>query len=44
MNDNARIGVFLCRCGEKIDPLVDLEALREELEQFVIQGIRKRGS
>lgn len=31
MNDNASIGVFLCRCGEKIDPLVDLETLREDI-------------
>lgn len=29
MTTNARTGVFLCRCGEKIEPYIDLEALAE---------------
>ena len=31
MNDIARIGVFLCTCGEKIAPLVDLQHLCENV-------------
>lgn len=31
MNDNDRIGVFLCACGEKIAPLVDLQMLCEQI-------------
>ena len=31
MTTTARTGVFLCQCGEKIDPLINLSALRDEL-------------
>ena len=27
MNTSAKTGVFLCKCGNHIDPLVDLQAL-----------------
>ncbi len=30
---NPRIGVFLCRCGEKIEPLVDLAAFKEKVKK-----------
>ena len=33
MNDNARIGVFLCACGEKIAPFVDLQRLCESVRE-----------
>jgi len=32
MNDTANIGVFLCRCGDQIDPLVDLNTLADEIK------------
>lgn len=30
--NNPRIGVFLCKCGEKIEPLVDLTAFKEKVK------------
>jgi heterodisulfide reductase subunit A-like polyferredoxin/coenzyme F420-reducing hydrogenase delta subunit len=33
MDTNAKIGVFLCKCGEQIDPLVDLDALKKIVGQ-----------
>ena len=33
MNDKANIGVFLCQCGEHIEPLIDLNALEKEIQQ-----------
>ena len=33
MKTNAKIGVFLCRCGKNIDPLVDLPALHNTICQ-----------
>ncbi len=35
MAANAKIGVFLCQCGSKIDPLVDLQALQGALQTDV---------
>ena len=32
MKNNANIGVFLCRCGDQIEPLVDLDALNKEIQ------------
>ena len=29
MTNNPKIGVFLCKCGQRIEPLVDLPALRD---------------
>jgi heterodisulfide reductase subunit A2 len=31
MNTNPQIGVFICKCGQKIEPLVDLPALQQKL-------------
>ena len=31
MNNNPKIGVFLCKCGQKIEPLVDLSMLKEKV-------------
>ena len=31
MKNNANIGVFLCRCGDQIEPLVDLDTLNKEI-------------
>jgi heterodisulfide reductase subunit A-like polyferredoxin/coenzyme F420-reducing hydrogenase delta subunit len=31
MDTNAKIGVFLCQCGNQIEPLVDLKALEKSL-------------
>ena len=31
MNNQAKIGVFLCRCGDQIEPLIDLETLNKEI-------------
>ncbi|MGM0403629.1 MAG: hydrogenase iron-sulfur subunit, partial [Thermodesulfobacteriota bacterium] len=31
MNNNAKIGIFLCKCGQKIEPLVDLPALKKSV-------------
>ncbi len=31
MDTTANTGIFLCQCGEKIDPLIDLPALKDEL-------------
>jgi hypothetical protein len=31
MNTNPQIGVFICKCGQKIEPLVDLPALQKNL-------------
>lgn len=33
MNDNAKIGVFLCQCGERIEPLIDLISLEKEIQE-----------
>ncbi|MDA3835810.1 MAG: hypothetical protein PF495_20760, partial [Spirochaetales bacterium] len=33
MNNNPKIGVFLCKCGQKIEPLVDLSMLKEKVMQ-----------
>jgi len=33
MNTGAKIGVFLCKCGKKIDPYVDLPALSKSVGQ-----------
>lgn len=32
MSDKCKIGVFLCECGRRIAPLVDLEGLRRDLD------------
>ncbi len=32
MNDISKTGVFLCKCGQKIEPFVDLSILKKELE------------
>lgn len=32
MNNNARTGVFICECGEKIAPYVDLKALQSNID------------
>jgi heterodisulfide reductase subunit A len=32
MSEKCKIGVFLCECGRRIAPLVDLEGLRRELD------------
>ncbi len=32
MANDSKIGVFLCDCGQRIAPLVDLQALKEKLE------------
>ena len=34
MNTNAKIGVFLCQCGDQIAPLVDLKALEKNLNRI----------
>ncbi len=31
MNNNAKIGIFLCKCGQKIEPMVDLPALKKSV-------------
>jgi coenzyme F420-reducing hydrogenase delta subunit/ferredoxin len=31
MNNPSQIGVFICKCGQKIEPLVDLPALKEKI-------------
>ncbi|MBU0994444.1 MAG: hydrogenase iron-sulfur subunit [Proteobacteria bacterium] len=28
MNDKPKIGVFICKCGQKIDPFIDLSAMK----------------
>ena len=33
MNDNSKLGVFLCQCGQKIAPKVDLDALKDLVGQ-----------
>ncbi|MCF8037125.1 MAG: hydrogenase iron-sulfur subunit [Desulfobacteraceae bacterium] len=33
MTRNAKTGVFLCRCGEQIAPLIDLDALADQVRQ-----------
>ncbi len=33
MNTIPKTGVFLCKCGEKIDPLVNLSALKNKLQK-----------
>lgn len=33
MNKDPKIGVFLCKCGQKIAPFVDLPALKEKVMQ-----------
>lgn len=32
MSNNTKIGVFLCECGRRIAPLVDLEGLKEKID------------
>jgi len=32
MNNQANIGVFLCRCGDHIEPLIDLDTLNKEIQ------------
>ena len=32
MQNNVNIGVFLCRCGDQIDPLIDLDTLKNEIQ------------
>ena len=32
MNNQAKIGVFLCQCGDHIEPLIDLDALAKEIQ------------
>ena len=34
LTNNAKIGVFLCRCGRKIEPLVDLNALSDKVKDL----------
>ena len=31
--NNGKVGVFLCRCGEKIDPKIDLNSLEQILQK-----------
>ncbi len=31
MNNNPKIGIFLCKCGQKIEPLIDLPALKKSV-------------
>ncbi len=31
MNHNPKIGIFLCKCGQKIDPMVDLSHLKKKI-------------
>lgn len=33
MNNQANIGVFLCKCGQEIEPHVDLDALQKIIDQ-----------
>jgi heterodisulfide reductase subunit A-like polyferredoxin len=33
MNNRPNIGVFLCQCGSQIEPLIDLNTLKQEMEQ-----------
>ena len=33
MDAKANIGVFLCRCGDRIAPLIDLDALQKEIQK-----------
>lgn len=33
MKSNPKIGVFLCKCGNKIEPLVDLKTLKKSIDQ-----------
>lgn len=33
MYDKANIGVFLCRCGEHIEPLIDLDTLKRDIQK-----------
>lgn len=38
MNVKANIGVFLCRCGEQIEPRIDLELLKKEIQNYNYVG------
>ncbi|MBF0120648.1 MAG: hydrogenase iron-sulfur subunit [Desulfobacterales bacterium] len=31
MESNARVGVFICKCGDKIEPFIDLNLLQDKL-------------
>lgn len=31
---NARTGVFICKCGDKIEPLIDLNHLKESVKGY----------
>ena len=33
MNNRPNIGVFLCQCGSQIEPQIDLNTLKQEMEQ-----------
>ncbi len=31
---NARIGVFICKCGDNIEPLIDLDSLKDSIKGY----------
>ena len=40
MENNKKIGVFLCQCDGRIDPWIDLAWLKKELERRLLHRPR----